>query len=280
MTEAVKILALIDIIFVILLAIAGSLGGVLGEITYSYLAFIVPIAIGFYASLRLKAKREAEAGVAEEYKNLFSIDVGRIKKLLPLIAPSVAIVFVISLVTSLLLSAAGGTSPSVEDRGLLLMLFDHALTPAVFEEMLFRYVPMLLIAPYSKRFCVFYSAFSFALIHCSFWQMPYAFVAGVIFMTVDLALNSVWPSVILHFINNAASVIWMKYCAATAGTVIFLLSLAVLTLTSLVWVYIKRREYSVLVRLATEKGQHAEYGYPTFMLVLLCGYLAVSNLFV
>ena len=33
MTEAIKILTLADLIFVLLLAISGSIGGILGEIT-------------------------------------------------------------------------------------------------------------------------------------------------------------------------------------------------------------------------------------------------------
>ena len=280
MTEAVKILTLIDIIFILLLGISGSIGGVVGEILYGYVVFIIPLLIGFYASLRLKAKREAEAGVAEKLPSLFTLDTKSVKALLPLVAPLVTVVFSVSLLTALVLSWFGVTTPTVEDRNVLWMLFDHALTPAIFEEIVFRYVLILLIAPYSKRVCVFYSAFCFALIHCSFSQMPYAFVAGVIFMAVDLAFGSIWPSVVLHFINNAASVLMMKYCHTTPATLIFVGALLVLSAVSAYVIYKKRSEYAELVYCALEKGQSAQYGYPAFILVLLCGYIAVSNLFV
>ena len=279
MAEAIKILTLLDIVFVTLLALSGSVGGTLG-LVYSCAIYIIPVLIGYYASLRLKAKREAEAGVAEEYRNLFAIDTARMRKLLPLVAPSVAIVFSISLITSILLSIFGASTPAVEDKGLFVMLLDHALTPAIFEEIVFRYLPLILIAPYSKRVAVFYSAFCFALIHCSLLQMPYAFVAGVVFMAIDLALGSIWPSVILHFINNAASVIWIKYCTTLTASLIFVgVMLALLTISGYI-IYRKRRGYSEMLRVATEKGQSAEYGYPALILVTLCGYIAISNLFV
>ena len=280
MAEAIKILTLIDIIFVTFLAMSGSVSGFVPQIIYSCATYMIPLLIGYYASLRLKAKREAEAGVAEEYKNLFAIDTARMRKLLPLVAPSVAIVFSISLITSILLSLFGASTPVVEDKALFGMLLDHALTPAISEEIVFRYLPLILIAPYSKRVAVVYSAFCFALIHCSFMQMPYAFVAGVVFMALDIALGSIWPSVILHFINNAASVIWMKYCDTLTASLIFVGVMLVLATLSAYIIYRKRREYSELLRVATAKGESAEYGYPALILVTLCGYIAVSNLFV
>lgn len=278
MTEAVKILTLIDIVFVLLLGISSSIGGIFGEIMSGYVAFVLPILIGFYASLRLKAKREAEAGVAEEYRNLFSLNKDGFKWLLPLIAPAVAVVFCVSLLTSLVLSLAGASSPTVENRSLFVMFLDHAVIPAIFEEMLFRYVPLILLAPYSKRACIFYSAFCFALIHCSFWQMPYAFVAGLVFMAVDIALDSVWPSVILHLVNNAASVLMMKYCHTSLETLYFVLGMAALVLVSLIFIYRKRREYRDMLVSSFESGEKGEFTYATAMLTLMCGYFAVMNL--
>ena len=81
---------------------------------------------------------------------------------------------------------------------------------------------MKLLLPYSKRHTVIYSSLFFALIHCSFSQMPYAFIAGVIFMLVDVAFDSVWPSIILHFVNNSLSIVWMKYCSGTVATLVML----------------------------------------------------------
>ena len=277
MTEAVKLYTFLDVIFILLLALSGSFGGLLGQILY-YLAFAVPVAIGFYTSDTLKTKREEIKGLAEPPEKLFDFDKKTAVKLLPLIAPVVLTVFLASLLTSLLLSLIGVSSAPVEDAGIFRMLLIHALVPAVFEEMLFRYIPMKILLPYSKRWCVIYSALCFSLIHCSFSQMPYAFVAGLIFMLVNVAFGSVWPSVILHFVNNAVSVIWIKYCGGGIAAVIMISALVLLAIVSLLFAAKRKDEYIASFKSAFEKGERFGLTYAPFVLALICVYLAWSSL--
>ncbi len=277
MTEAIKVVTFINIIFIILLVISGMFPGTVGEILY-YLAFIAPIAIGFYFSRGLQYKREEQKGLAEPAETILGFSLERLGKLIPLVFPAVMIVFLSSLVTSLLLSLVGVSAPPVEEKGIVMMLVIHALFPAILEEALFRYIPMKLLLPYSKRWCVIYSALCFALIHCSFYQMPYAFVAGIIFMTVDVALDSVWPSVILHFVNNAASVIWLKYCSGITGSVIFIFSLALLSLISIFFIYRRRESYRALFHGSFDKGESFAVTYAPLALAAITFYLAFLNL--
>ena len=277
MTEAIKLVTFINLVFVIMLMVSGSLSGVFGSVTY-YLAFILPVAIGYYASVGLKYKREELKGIAEPMDEFIGFDKSRAIKLLPLITPIVFVVFLASLLFSFILSLVGVSAAPVEDTGIIRMLLVHALAPALFEEALFRYIPMKLLLPYSKRWCVIYSAFCFALIHCSFVQMPYAFIAGVIFMAVDVAFGSVWPSVILHLVNNAASVISMKYCTDITSTVIFIGTLALLSLLSLIFVFKNRIEYKQMLSGVFEKGESFRATYAPAMLILICGYAAFSAL--
>lgn len=278
MTEAIKTVTLINIIFILGLGISSSFGGVVGELLYYSLVFTLPVLVGLSSSVTLKKKREEIAGVAEAPDRFLSFGLKEGRATLPLIAPSVAIVFILSLLTSLLLSSLGATSPKIADKGIVSMLILHALTPAILEEALFRYVPMKLLSPYSKRTCVIYSAFCFALIHCSFWQMPYAFVAGMIFMSVDLALGSVWPSVILHLVNNAASVVMMKYCTTPAATLTFVLVMLSLVVLSLIFILRDRRKYRDAFVSAFDRGEKSEVTYAPIVLALMCGYLALMNL--
>ena len=277
MTNAIKLVTLLDVLLICLLTLSAYFGGWLGEALY-YVAFLVPIIVGFYCSEYFKRKREEVAGVAEEPDELFSFSFGKAKTLLPLIAPTVAIVFTASLLTSLFLSLFGISSAPVENRNLLTMLVAHALAPAIMEELLFRYIPLKILMPYSKRGCIFYSALCFSLIHCSFSQMPYAFIAGVVFMMIDVALGSVWPSIILHFINNASSVVLMKYGSSAVGTGILLGVLAALVIVSVVCIVLKKKEYGELMRGAFDKGEAFVYTPALLALVMLCGYLAVTNL--
>ena len=277
MTEAIKVVTLADIIFVILLIMSGSYTGLIGESLY-FLAFAVPIAIGFYSSHGLRIKREEVAGLAEPPETILGFDRCRVRDLLPLISPVVALVFLVSLLTTLALSLFGVEMSTVEDQGIVAMLVSHALAPALLEEALFRYIPMKLLLPYSKRTCIVYSSLCFALIHCSFAQMPYAFVAGIVFMVVDVAFDSVWPSVILHFINNTASVVMMKYCADTVGTAIFISVLLSLCAVSAIFIFRKRCEYKKMLKGTLDKGQGFGATYAPIALVVICGYVAVSSI--
>lgn len=278
MTEAVKILTFVDLMFIILLMLSGTVGGYAGEIVY-YLAFVLPILVGFYASLPLKRKREEISEVAEKPDNLLLFNLNSGKMILPLIVPFVTVIFTVSFLTSLLLSLIGVSTPPVTDVGLLRMLLVHAVVPAFFEEILFRYIPMKLLLPYSRRYCVIYSALCFALIHCSFTQMPYAFVAGVLFMLIDVAFESIWPSVILHFINNAASVVWIKCSGNSLSMWVFVAVLFGLAVISVPFIYRKRREYLPLLKSSFEKGEVSKLTYAPFTLVVVCCYVAFANLF-
>lgn len=278
MTESVKVLTFVDLTFIIVLMLSGTVGGYASEIVY-YLAFVLPMLIGFYASLTLKHKREEIAGIAEAHDKFFAFDFDRAKKLMPLAAPIVAVIFTVSYLTSLLLSLLGVSTQPVADTGILNMLVVHAVIPAFFEEMLFRYIPMKLLLPYSRRHSVIYSALFFALIHCSFTQMPYAFVAGILFMLIDIAFESVWPSVILHFINNAASVIWIKCSVDTLDAWMFVAVLFGLAALCVPFIYLKRREYVQLFKTSFTKGDGGKITYAPFALVVICCYVAATNLF-
>lgn len=277
MTESVKTVTLINIIFIITLMLSGNLSGWLGEVVY-YLAFIIPVAFGIAASDKLKFKREEERGLAEKYNTLFEFDKKRVLKLLPLIVPIVTVVFLISFVSSLILSLVGIRTPAVEDEGIIKMLLVHALAPAILEESVFRYIPMKLLKPYSKRWCVIYSAICFSLIHCNFAQMPYAFIAGMMFMLVDIAFDSVWPSIVLHFINNATSVVWMKYCSGMTESLIFISVIAFLTLVSLFFVYRKRHEYKEDFVGAFLKGEKMPVTYAPLALAAICCCVAAASI--
>ncbi len=278
MTEPVKILTFIYIIFVVLLILSGTLGTLLGEIIY-YMSFLVPVAIGFYSSRKLKYKREEIAGVAEAPDSILSLDGKDIRRIIPLIFPTVTVIFLISLATTLVLSLFGVSSPVVENDNIVRMLILHALVPSILEETLFRYIPMKLLLPYSKRWCIIYSAFCFALIHCSFSQMPYAFAAGIIFMAIDVCVGSIWPSVILHFMNNSISVIWIKYCSGMTASIIFVSVLVTLTAVSLIFVYKSRNKYKELTNDLFDKGDGFEVTYAPIALALITFYIAAMNLY-
>lgn len=276
MRLAVRLLVALNLGFVLLLSLSGSIGGLIGEIIY-ILAFALPVFLGGAAAARLRREREAVAGVSEENFSGFGISGRGAARLLPLIAPTVSIVLLLSFLTSLILNKLGLSGAEVADEPLLKMLLIHALVPAVLEELTFRYIPIKLLYPYSPRWCVIYSALFFALIHCDLYKMPYAFVAGVIFVTVDIMLDSVLPSIILHFLNNLSSVLYLKYAAVRGFSLWYFLSLGTLTAVSVVVLIAMRKKYREGLSLALKRGSPESDGSP-LALFILCFGIALTNL--
>jgi heme/copper-type cytochrome/quinol oxidase subunit 2 len=63
------------------------------------------------------------------------------------------------------------------------------------------------------------------------------------FMAVDLMAKSVWPSVIIHFLNNAVSVLLMFYKDINAISVLVIFLVATLAAASVIFIIINKDRY-------------------------------------
>ena len=221
--KPIEFLVFLDTLFVVFLAISGMNEGFLSTLFY-ILAFLIPVFIG------LRSTRETNAD-----KEFLSLN--NIRSSIPLIAPTIGAVMIISFLTSLAISLLTGKSNAVDiGDNLFLAIFTHAFAPAILEEALFRFIPLRMMKGKSWPVIIVYSALFFALIHHSFFSMPYAFLAGAIFMLVDLACDSVWPSVIIHFLNNAMSVLFIFYADLPYIRWIVISLVAVLSIVSILYI--------------------------------------------
>ena len=237
MRDCVRLIVVVNLVFVFILSLSGATTGLLSELIY-FAAFFVPTA---FALLGARGESGGLKSVAVELKELANPKKRKLLFALPLVFPTVFLVALVSLVTSLLLNRFGFASPVVADAPLVLMLLEHALVSTLMEEMLFRLVPLLLLRKISGKSCIFYSSLFFALIHCNLFQIPYAFIAGAIFMIVDLACDSIIPSLIFHFVNNAVSVVSIKYFTDADGVLVYMIILGALAAVSLVACFICRK---------------------------------------
>ena len=91
--------------------------------------------------------------------------------------------------------------------GLLLKEFIlSAILPAICEEFLHRGIMLHAGQKYSNpRYCLFISSILFGLMHLNIQQFFYATILGFIMGYVALVADSIIPSMILHFMNNALS---------------------------------------------------------------------------
>ena len=86
-----------------------------------------------------------------------------------------------------------------------------AVVPALVEEFAFRGVVMQPLRKYGDWFAIIMSSAFFALLHGNMVQIPFAFVAGMALGFFRIKTGSIWTSVVIHFFNNAISVVASIY---------------------------------------------------------------------
>ncbi len=245
MKKSLAYIVFFDLLFVLFLSVSGVFGGILGTVFY-YLAFAFPIALAFAAAKR---------GGVEFYPVKLNISRGNLRLTLPLVAPTLALIFFVSWLTSLLLSHFGGGSTTDVSGNVVWVIFTHAFLTAVFEETLFRYIPLAYLAPHSKREAVLLSALLFALAHCNPYQIPYAFIAGVVFAVLDIAFDSVIPSFTIHFVNNLASIFWLRYGNEGNFGRVYIIVLVSAAILSIIPIFFMRDKYRAKILGAFDKGE-------------------------
>ena len=276
MNEPLKLYSFLCLVFIFLLAVAGLVGGIFGEVI-QVIAYAAPVTVGFFIAPRFRREREEIAGLVEPIKTHLGMT-GRAWRLtLPLVFPTVAVVFLVSFLTSLLLGAIGAQSGAVLDGPLYLLIITKAILPAALEELLFRFLPLILLLPYGKRECVIISSVYFALFHCNLFSIPYALVAGVVFILIDIAAESVWPSFIIHLVNNLSSIVWMKYCTTDLAVSVYVWTLVGLALVSITFMLLMRRDYIEAVKDGLRKGGGIRTLIP-YVVIIPTVFIAVINL--
>lgn len=72
----------------------------------------------------------------------------------------------------------------------------------VFEEVIFRRLLLNPLRKYGDYFAVFVTAVIFGIFHGNFDQAPYAIGCGAIFGIVAVRFGSIFPTIVLHVLNN------------------------------------------------------------------------------
>ena len=112
MKKALLYIAFFDLLFLTLIFVSGLFSGIAGKAVY-YLAFILPL-----AAAGIVKHREADFSLTK-----FKISPENLLLTLPAVAPTLAVIFFISWLTSLLLSRFGGTSATDVSGNIVLVIF-------------------------------------------------------------------------------------------------------------------------------------------------------------
>lgn len=108
-----------------------------------------------------------------------------------------------------------------------------AVLPAVVEEIAIRGVVLQPLRRYGDWFAIIASSLIFSLMHGNMVQIPYTLTAGIIFGMVAVSTGSLWPSIVLHFLNNMFSVLILcvdSNVSETAANVFVFIMLGILVL--------------------------------------------------
>lgn len=98
------------------------------------------------------------------------------------------------------------TYPLTNDwRVLALYGINVCVIPPIVEEMLFRGAALQSLRRFGDGFAVVASAVLFGLYHANFIQMVFAFLCGLAMGYAVIRTNSLLPSILIHFVNNALS---------------------------------------------------------------------------
>lgn len=129
----------------------------------------------------------------------------------------------------------------------ILMTLFIAVAPAILEEVAIRGILLQPLRRYGDFFAIVCSAVIFSLLHGNMVQVPFAVVAGIFLGYVAVSTGSLWPSIILHFLNNfyslTVSVIADK-CSETVSTVLTLAIIGLFIVAGAVaFVIFKRMNY-------------------------------------
>lgn len=270
MRREMKIMTVVSLLVLLFLFVPSGADDILSTLTY-ILAFVLPFLVGF----------SFLHGGEADFKKCEFLTLGREGTLLflPTVFPTVLAVIGISALTSLVMEVTTGAVNTTElGDSLLLALVLHALLPAVLEEGVFRYLPLRLFGRRAPLLCIAASSYFFALIHHSFFAFAYAAFAGAVFMLVDLACNSVIPSLVIHFVNNVLSVLWVFFAGNRAFEVIYFVAISVLALASIAVIAVFRKRYWAKLSQALSGGERYKPS-PEPLILLACSvFIAVAEL--
>lgn len=114
----------------------------------------------------------------------------------------------------------------------IILAFALAVIPAIVEEFCIRGVVLQPLRRYGDKFAIVMSAAIFSVLHGNMVQIPYALVAGIYLGYLCVATGSIWPSIVLHFINNMFSAVQLIILSnygenASAASVVIMLGVLV-----------------------------------------------------
>ena len=119
--------------------------------------------------------------------------------------------FSLNLFKTMGLNVEGNVLAAYDTENLLLSVLTLAVSPAIFEEIFFRGAALSVLSKEKKASAIIISAFLFACAHGSLYMFFSSFFAGIIFGITVYLTDSIFTSMLTHFLNNIMVYILFTY---------------------------------------------------------------------
>lgn len=184
----------------------------------SYLVAPVAIAAGCFATLKYKKQTVREVAPVKCHFKYYIIAVILIFGLLFSLSKLNGLTLEFLKLLGYTAREDGAYLPSLKGGLIVPALLVIAVLPAIFEEFLFRGVLSRNIRESVGDIrAIFIVGFCFSLFHGSPEQTVYQFISGCAFSFLAIRAESILPSMLMHFINNALIIILYAVGATDAG---------------------------------------------------------------
>lgn len=97
--------------------------------------------------------------------------------------------------------------PAVDTYQLVWLIIAIGVTPAIFEEIIFRGMFYKELEPLPDFASAVIGGFLFGIIHFNFQQFSYAFALGILFAYFVHYTKSIWAPILSHFLFNSLNVV-------------------------------------------------------------------------
>ncbi len=129
---------------------------------------------------------------------------------------------------TLLLTGGGQAASAVPEEPAALLAVRVCVLAPLAEEFVFRRLLLERLRPLGERFALAVTAVCFAVFHGSAGQLLYALAAGLVLGTAALRTGRLWPSILLHVVNNLTALLaplWLAGLGSWGSAVVALITI-------------------------------------------------------
>lgn len=180
-----------------------------------------------------------------------------------------------------LLSLLGYTAPesalpSTAGAGFFGVLLVVAVLPALCEETIFRGIILDGVKDIGTVAACLLGGLLFSIFHQSPTQTIYQFICGAAFTLLAIRADSIWPAILIHFVNNAVIIFDYKFDflskVSSGGAIAIYVISAVCLAASLIYLIFFDKKTN-----RKKEGAIKPFVYPALVGIILCAIMWIAN---